>query len=139
MGKLVRRSGRDELTDFLHLNREMTGALQQFMRRFDSFIRELQRFSPRLHVEENEKAYLLELRLPGIDPKDIVIERDERMLTFRNNQSNRIERKNAGAYAMSYSQQSYHHTFPLPPDADPGKLAKRSVDGALQLYIPKRK
>jgi len=90
---------------------------------------------PNLSINENEKSYFLSLEMAGIDKADINITVDDGIININ------AERK-CNEDNLMYSEiknSSYARSFSIPDDAQANKLKAKSINGMLELEIPKLK
>ncbi|MDR1900728.1 MAG: Hsp20/alpha crystallin family protein [Treponema sp.] len=123
-------------------------ALNDFDRYFESFFGEsplngagrfLNRL-PSVDVRETEKAFVLEMDLPGYSEKDIEVHVDGSSLTIESRQEkNTEETKKEGAYILRERRvNSFSRSFKLPQNADPDAVSAGFNNGVLYLEINKR-
>jgi HSP20 family protein len=123
-------------------------ALNDFDRYFESFFGESPLSSagrflnrlPAVDVRETEKAYVLEMDLPGHDEKGIDVHVDGGSLTIESKQDeSKEEKKNDGTYILrERRQQSFTRSFKLPENADPESITASFKEGVLTMEIQKR-
>ena len=90
---------------------------------------------PNVLINEDEKSYFLSLEMPGIDKNDINITVNDGVINIK------AERKNDKDNLM-YSEirnSSYSRSFYVPDDAKADKIKAKSLNGMLELEIPKLK
>ena len=90
---------------------------------------------PNVLIDENEKSYFLSLEMPGIDKSDINITLDD---GFINISAERKSNKDSSMYS-EIKDCSYSRSFCIPDDAQTSKIKAKSVNGMLELEIPKLK
>jgi HSP20 family protein len=98
---------------------------------------------PAVDVRETEKAYELEMDLPGYDEKSIEVHVDGGSLTIASRQEDaREEKKNSkeeGTYILRERRlNAFSRSFKLPENADSENVAAAFKDGVLKLEIGKR-
>ena len=128
-------------------------ALSDFDRYFESFFgdsflapaaRAFTRL-PAVDVRETEKAYVLEMELPGFDEKDIEISVDGNSLSISSKQE---ETRNAnendpkdgqGTWILRERRvNTFSRSFKLPENANPEEVAAEFKNGVLCMEIQKR-
>ena len=90
---------------------------------------------PNVLINENEKSYFLSLEMAGIDKTDINITVDDGIINID------AERK-CNKDNLMYSKiknSSYARSFSIPDDGQANKLKAKSINGMLELEIPKLK
>jgi HSP20 family protein len=117
-------------------------ALSDFDRYFESFFGDSMRqnYLPSVDIQETEKAYVLEMDLPGYDEKNIEVHVDGSSLTIASKQE---EMKNAndekGTYILKERRlSSFTRSFKLPENADSASVSAAFKNGILTLEINKR-
>jgi HSP20 family protein len=123
-------------------------ALSDFDRYFESFFgdsplsptaRVFDRLPP-VDVRETEKAFILEMELPGYDEKDIEVHVDSGSLSIESKQEDaREEKKNSGTYILRERRiNAFSRSFKLPENANPETISAAFKNGILTLEIQKR-
>ena len=131
-------------------------ALSDFDRYFESFFgdsfltpatRTFNRL-PAVDVRETEKAYVLEMELPGFDEKDIEISVDGNSLSISSKQEEtrdvnendpKGEKGNAGTWILRERRvNTFSRSFKLPENANPEEVAAEFKNGVLCMEIQKR-
>jgi HSP20 family protein len=126
-------------------------ALNDFDRYFESFFgdsvlspaaRAYHRL-PAVDVRETEKAYEVEMDLPGYDEKNIEVHVDSGSLTIASKQeASREEKKDGkdeGAYILRERRiNTFSRSFKLPENADSEDVTAEFKNGILRLEIKKR-
>ncbi len=84
-------------------------------------------------MKENNKAYLINIDLPGIDKKDISIETSGNRLIISGERKEESESKEGSK--KSYRQ--FNQSFSLPDDANLEAISATSTNGVLKITVPK--
>jgi HSP20 family protein len=123
-------------------------ALSDFDRYFESFFGDsplapaARVFShlPPVDVRETEKAFILEMELPGYDEKDVEVHVDGGSLSIESKQEEaKEEKKNNGTYILRERRLSaFNRSFKLPENANPETISAAFKNGILTLEIQKR-
>ena len=90
---------------------------------------------PNVLINEDEKSYFLSLEMPGINKNDINITVNDGVINIK------AERK-CDKDNLMYSEirnSSYSRSFYIPDDAKADKIKAKSLNGMLELEIPKLK
>jgi len=90
---------------------------------------------PNVLINENEKSYFLSLEMPGIDKSDINI-------TVHDDVINIDGKRKSNKDNLMYSEienSSYSRSFSVPDNAQPDRLKAKSINGLLEIEIPKLK
>nr|AGS52754.1 putative HspC2 heat shock protein [uncultured bacterium contig00091] len=121
-------------------------ALSDFDRYFESFFGDSMRqnYLPSVDIQETEKAYVLEMDLPGYDEKNIEVNVDGSSLTIASKQeemkdANEKDAKAQGTYILRERRlTSFNRSFKLPENADSASVSASFKNGILTLEINKR-
>lgn len=94
-------------------------------------------FTPHVDACETEKAYEIEVALPGVKKEDVSIDFQEGRLTITGER--RMEKNEEGRrYHMLETQYgSFNRTFYLPDKVSPDKISAHLEDGVLLVTVPK--
>lgn len=93
---------------------------------------------PAVNIKEDEKAFKLEIAVPGIDKKDLKIDLKDDTLTIASEHKDEKEEKNNGYTRREFSYNSFCRSFYLPENIDVEKIDATYKDGVLEVSIPKR-
>jgi HSP20 family protein len=94
--------------------------------------------APNVDVCENDKEFVFEVELPGIDEKDVqVTVRDGRLSLKGEKKSERDEKKDT-YHLVERSYGSFERSFRLPDSADQEKIEADFNKGVLRIVVPKR-
>jgi HSP20 family protein len=93
---------------------------------------------PALNIKENEKSYVLELAVPGIDRKDLKIDINDDVLTISSEIKNESEENRDGYRRKEFSYSSFSRSFYIPENANTEKIEASYKDGVLTVGIPKQ-
>ena len=131
-------------------------ALSDFDRYFESFFGDslltpaTRAFNhlPAVDVRETEKAYVLEMELPGYDEKDIEISVDGNSLSISskheetrdaNENDSKGAKGEAGTWILRERRvNTFSRSFKLPENANPEEIAAEFKNGVLCMEIQKR-
>jgi HSP20 family protein len=92
---------------------------------------------PAVNIRENEKNFILELAVPGMDKKDLKIDINEDVLTISSETRNETEENNDGYKRKEFSYSSFCRSFYLPENVNKEKIAAEYKDGILSVELPK--
>ena len=93
---------------------------------------------PAVNVREDEKNYVLDLAIPGIDKKDLKIDVNEDILTISSEQKSESEESNDGYKRKEFSYSSFRRSFYIPENVNQEKIEANYKDGILTLSLPKQ-
>jgi HSP20 family protein len=105
----------------------------------DTFFRPTSTFKPAVNVREDEKAYNIELALPGMSKDDIKIEIEKNILMISSEKKDSSEESENGYNLREFGYQSFCRNFTIPENADAEKISASYKDGILNVGIPKSK
>lgn len=92
---------------------------------------------PAVNIRENEKSYLLELAIPGIDKKDLKIDINEDVLTISSEKKDESEESKDGYKRKEFSYTSFCRSFFIPENVNREKIEAAYKDGILNVELPK--
>ncbi len=92
---------------------------------------------PAVNEKEDEKAYYIEVDLPGVKKEDIHVEVKDNMLTISGERKFKKEEKEEGYTRVESFFGKFERKFTLPTDADAEKIEAKVEDGVLHITIPK--
>ena len=94
-------------------------------------------WAPVVNEKEDEKAYYVEVDLPGVKKEDINVEVKDNVLTISGERKFKKEEKDKGYIRTESFFGRFERRFTLPSDADAEKIEAKVEDGVLHLTIPK--
>ncbi|EFW36461.1 Hsp20/alpha crystallin family protein [Treponema phagedenis] len=98
---------------------------------------------PNVDVRETEKAYVMEIDLPGYTEKDVDLNLKDRTLTISSAKNDeKEEKKQEGGSEYIIRERSSHHfsrRFTLPEDIDTENVEASFKNGVLTIDIPRKK
>ena len=100
--------------------------------------RNLVAFVPAVNTREDEKAYYIEVDLPGVKKEDIDITTEDNVLTISGERKVRQEVKEDDYYKVESRYGKFSRSFNLPEDADVEKIEAHAENGVLEIVIPKK-
>jgi len=106
---------------------------------FDSLFTAQKAFKPAVNIIEDDKAYMLELAVPGMSKNDIKIEIEKDLLIISSEQKESKETSDKGYSRREFGYQSFCRNFTIPENADSEKINASYKNGILQIEIPKAK
>jgi HSP20 family protein len=91
---------------------------------------------PAVNIKEDEKNYILELAVPGIDKKDLKIDINEDVLTISSETKNETEEDNDGYKRKEFSYSSFCRSFYIPDNVNRDNIEGNYKDGILSINLP---
>jgi HSP20 family protein len=92
---------------------------------------------PAVNIREDEKNYVLEIAVPGIERKDLKIDINEDILTISSETKNESEEKGDGYKRKEFSYSSFCRSFYIPENVNREKIEAGYKDGILTVELPK--
>ena len=93
---------------------------------------------PAVNVKEDEKNYILELAVPGIDKKDLNIDINDDVLTISSESKNETEENKDGYKRKEFNYASFYRSFYIPENVNRDSIGANYKDGILSVYLPKQ-
>ena len=95
-------------------------------------------WTPRVDVREEDKRFVIEADIPGVDPKSIEISMDKGVLSIKG-ERNAVGKAGDGKYTrVERVHGGFHRSFALPDSADAEGIHATGKHGVLEIEIPKR-
>ena len=95
-------------------------------------------WAPRVDICEEDKRFVIEADIPGVDPKDIEINMDKGVLSIRGERKSERRAEDENYTRIERSRGVFHRRFALPDSADPQGISAKGKHGVLEISIPKR-
>jgi HSP20 family protein len=92
---------------------------------------------PAVNIREDEKNYVLELAIPGMDKKDLKIDISEDILTISSETKSESEGSGDGYKRKEFSFSSFCRSFYIPENVEREKIEATYKDGILSIGLPK--
>jgi HSP20 family protein len=92
---------------------------------------------PAVNIKEDEKSFMLDLAVPGIEKKDLKIDINEDLLTISSETKNDSEENKDGYKRKEFSYTSFCRSFQIPENVNREKIEANYKDGILSVSLPK--
>jgi len=92
---------------------------------------------PSVNIREDEKKYILDLAVPGMDKKDLKIDLNEDLLTISSEIKNEKEENGDGYKRKEFSYSSFCRSFQIPENVNKDSIEANYKDGVLTVSLPK--
>jgi HSP20 family protein len=92
---------------------------------------------PACDITEGPEGLRLALDIPGVDPQNVKISLENRVLTIRGEKARKVDEKTEQGHRFERSFGSFERTFTLPDTLETEKVQASSENGVLTLVIPK--
>jgi HSP20 family protein len=93
--------------------------------------------SPRVDETEDDKAYHIEVELPGMDHSDVDVSYSDGLLTISGEKKQEKEEKEKDYYRKERSFGSFRRVLPIPVAVDEAKIQASFKKGVLTIDLPK--
>jgi HSP20 family protein len=94
--------------------------------------------APAVDIREDKDAYVLHADIPGVDPKDIEVHMENGVLTIRGERKSETTEERENYKRVERVRGSFYRRFTLPDTTDAEKISAKSVNGVLEVRIPKQ-
>lgn len=94
-------------------------------------------FNPRTDIAETEKAFEIEVAVPGFNKKDFSIDLKDGLLTISGERKFEKEKSEKNFYSIQTEYGSFKKSFQLPDNVLGDKIEASYENGILSLMIPK--
>jgi HSP20 family protein len=92
---------------------------------------------PAVNIREDEKKFMLDLAVPGIEKKDLKIDINQDVLTVSSESKNESEDNRDGYKRKEFSYTSFSRSFQIPENVNREKIEANYKDGILSVSLPK--
>jgi len=95
--------------------------------------------APRLDESEDDKAFHVDIELPGLDEKDVEVTLSDGLLTISGEKKATEAKENEHYLRRERAYGSFRRTLPLPNAVDDAKIKATFHNGVLTIDLPKAK
>jgi HSP20 family protein len=95
-------------------------------------------WAPAVDIKEEDGAYVLHADLPGVNPQDIQLDMEHGVLTLRGERKSENTEEKDNYRRVERVTGSFYRRFTLPDTADAENISARTVNGVLEVRIPKQ-
>lgn len=99
---------------------------------------EQQAWAPVVDIFETEHDVVMNVELPGIDPKDVEVKVENQTLHIRGERKFEKKESEGNYQRVERSYGSFYRSFTLPPSVSPENVSAQYKDGMLTLKLAKR-
>ncbi|MBK9390839.1 MAG: Hsp20/alpha crystallin family protein [Bacteroidetes bacterium] len=92
---------------------------------------------PAVNIKEDEKNYILDLAIPGMDKKNLKIDINEDVLTISSESKNETSEEADGYKKKEFNYSSFCRSFYIPENVNRDKIEANYKDGILTVSLPK--
>lgn len=94
-------------------------------------------FVPKVDIIETEKAFELQVAVPGMNKEDFKIDLNDNFLTISGERKFTSEKETNNFRSIETQYGSFSRSFSMPENVDAGKITASYTNGILNLVIPK--
>jgi HSP20 family protein len=94
-------------------------------------------FVPRVDVVENERAFEIQVAVPGMKKEDIKLDLNDNLLTISGERKFTKERNENSFHSFETQYGTFSRSFSLPENVDGSKISAQYVNGILEITVPK--
>jgi len=94
-------------------------------------------FKPGANILETDKAFEIQLALPGLKKEDVKIDLRENSLTIAGERSNKSEETKGTWHYSEIRQGKFSRTFIIPENIQQDSIEANFSDGMLDIILPK--
>ncbi|MGI8739208.1 MAG: Hsp20/alpha crystallin family protein [Gammaproteobacteria bacterium] len=95
-------------------------------------------WAPAVDIKEEDGAYVLHADVPGVDPKDIELDMENGVLTLRGERKAETTEDKDNYRRVERVTGRFYRRFLLPDTADAENISAKSLNGVLEVRIPKQ-
>ena len=95
-------------------------------------------WAPRVDIREEDKRFVIEADIPGVDPKSIEINMDKGVLSIRGERKAEHKDEDGKYTRVERTHGVFHRRFALPDSANADAIRATGRHGVLEIEIPKR-
>jgi len=95
-------------------------------------------FVPAVDIKEETGQYVINVDLPGIDPKNVDISVEGGYLTLSGEKTREVTEESAGYTKTERSVGKFERSFKLPETADVERISANGKHGVLTIVVPKK-
>jgi len=95
-------------------------------------------WAPAVDVYENDKAYVVEVDLPGLRKEDVRVTVQDGVLTIQGERRLTREEKGVDYHRQERFYGKFLRSFTVPETVDVDRISAEFKDGVLRLTLPKR-
>lgn len=127
----------DPFREFRDIESRMSQLLSNLPASGDQQRGNISAFAPAVNTREEEKAYIIEADLPGVDKESIKIDLHGNVLTISGERKDEREEDKEGYHLKESFFGKFQRSFTLPEDVDSDKIDAKNKNGVLTITLPK--
>lgn len=94
-------------------------------------------FVPKVDVLENEKAFVINVAVPGVSKEDFKIDLNDNYLTISGERKFKNEKTEHNFHSVETQYGSFTRSFSLPENVDAAGISAQYNNGILEINVPK--
>lgn len=94
-------------------------------------------FVPRVDIMENDKAYQIQVAVPGMNKEDFKIDLNENYMTISGERKFTQEKNDNNFHSIETQYGTFSRSFSLPENINSAKISAKYVNGILEITVPK--
>lgn len=94
-------------------------------------------WAPAVDIKEEDKRFLIQADIPGVDPEDIEVLMENGVLSISGKRQAEHEEEKEGYKRIERSFGSFVRRFTLPESANPDSIKAKSKNGSLEIVVEK--
>ncbi len=95
-------------------------------------------WTPAVDIKEEDNQFVLIADIPGVNPEDIDIQMENRVLTIKGERSTEEKTEHENFTRVERTQGTFYRRFTMPEGVNPDNINAKSSNGVLTLTIPKQ-
>ena len=93
---------------------------------------------PAVDIREEQDRYVIHADVPGVKPEDIEVHMEDGVLSIKGQRDSETKDEREGYKRVERVRGSFFRRFSLPDTADAQGISARSLNGVLEIVIPKQ-
>lgn len=93
---------------------------------------------PAVNIKQDEKSFIVEMAVPGLDKKDINVEIEDDVLSISSEKQEESQEEKDNYTRKEFHFTSFKRSFNIPENADGSNIEAKHENGVLHIRIPKK-
>ncbi|HTA64872.1 MAG TPA: Hsp20/alpha crystallin family protein [Xanthomonadaceae bacterium] len=119
-------------------NDDMNRAFERFLGENAGSESVAAQWTPRVDIREEAERFVILADIPGVDPKDIEIQMEQNVLSFRGERKVEPAQEGDRWSRRERARGSFERSFTLPDTANADGIEATGRNGVLEISIPKK-
>ena len=102
----------------------------------DETVRRAESWSPSAEGRIEDGTYVIQLALPGVDPKDVAVSWMDNVLTVKGERKADDDTPGKDYFVREVAYGAFQRSFTLPEGVDAAQVEAKSANGMLEVRIP---